>query len=172
MFPFRYHKSMSWKFFDDIFDNYVVVKKLVDMPSDNVRLLNLAIAQADNALPISSQRVGAVIVNKRGHILSQTHNIMKTHPMIKRFSTNGKRPYVLHAETRAIILTKRFIEQSDAIYVARKTKGGMLSAARPCPSCMLAIMETNINKVVFSVDTNHYGVLDIAKIRETGAFND
>jgi len=97
-----------------------------------------------------SHRVGCVITNKKGKIISIGFNSeTKTHPEQAKFALmNGEiNKIFLHAEIHALV---RCRDNPYTIHVARLTKGGNVGIAKPCPICQLAIKKAKIKKVIYT----------------------
>jgi tRNA(Arg) A34 adenosine deaminase TadA len=97
---------------------------------------------------------------------------LKSHPLQKRFAKNAHAIF-LHAEIDAIrqALKKSSVEslQDMTLYVARakynkaRNVGGKIvwGLAKPCSGCMRAIETFNIQRVVYTTDSdNEYEVLE------------
>jgi len=96
--------------------------------------------------------MGAVIF--RGNkVVSTGFNKMKSHP---RYA-NEDWYYFLHAEMMAIINAKQDLT-GCSIYVYREFKNGDgYALAKPCDSCMAAIIESGISRVYFTDNNNPKG---------------
>jgi len=113
-------------------------------------IINKALNEATNSTDFRD-RVGAVILNKKGHVISRGYNKRKTHPLQKRYANSINHHCIfLHAEMAAIV---RMREQGHTIVVARKTKSGRIGMAKPCPICAIAIHEAGIKKVIYTTDS-------------------
>lgn len=92
----------------------------------------------------SKFRIGCIVTNKRGQVISSGVNLMlKSHPKQAEYSARvGKDECIyLHAEIAALIKCR---EEPHAIYVARVTKDNKSALAKPCPICQLAIKEAGV----------------------------
>lgn len=97
-------------------------------------------------------RLGCVITDKKGKIISTGYNKRKTHPLqVKHSNRHGKKKYFLHAEIAALVKCRK---QPHTLYVARLTKGDKIGMAKPCPICMDAIIEAGVKVIVY---TNNKG---------------
>ena len=110
-------------------------------------MLEKALEEAD--LSSFRQQVGCVITNKHGHVIAKGHNMMKTHPMQKRYATkagNDKAIY-LHAEISALVKCR---DVPHTIYISRRMKNGATGLAKPCPICQMAIEEAGIKHIIYT----------------------
>jgi tRNA(Arg) A34 adenosine deaminase TadA len=121
-------------------------------------LEELSKIKEDDALRV---RVASAIVY-RHKLISIGTNKLKTDPFQKRFSRNNNKIYI-HAEIEAIkkaskILTKKEFKHSS-IYVCRlkwnsthKNKKLIFGMSKPCDSCMNAIIEFGIKKIIYTTN--------------------
>lgn len=96
-------------------------------------------------------RVSAIILDKRGRILSTgTNSYSKTHPKQKEYSEkNGNEHRIyLHAEIEALIRCKT---QGYKIYICRIDHEGNTLLAKPCEICEMAIKEHGIKIVEYTL---------------------
>lgn len=120
--------------------------------------------------------IGCVIAYKK-HVVAVGVNSHKTHSVQKRYNkkyrvfakTNKPIRDSLHAEIDCItkIAYSQLIDidwKKASIYIYRICRGKPLKMgmARPCPSCMNAIIDLGIRRVVYSTD-NGYAVEKIVK---------
>lgn len=96
------------------------------------------------------ERIGAVVVDKKGRVLSTGYNIRKTHPFQYKFAQHiNEEAIYLHAETAALVKCRK---KPHAIYVGRLKKDDSTGLAKPCPICMGAIVESGIKEVYYTND--------------------
>lgn len=111
------------------------------------KILKKAMTIAED-LPANNYRLCAIIVDKKGKILSiGTNSYHKTHPTQAYYaskSDNANRIF-LHAEIDAIVKCKG---KADAIYIARLGNSGKPRLAKPCDICRRAIRDLGIEKIV------------------------
>ncbi len=94
-------------------------------------------------------RLGAVITNKKGTIISSGINVRKTHPLQARHARFiNPDACFLHAEVSALVKCR---EVPHTLYVARILKNGDTALAKPCEICELAIKEAGVKHVVYTV---------------------
>lgn len=94
----------------------------------------------------SRYQLGAVVLNKRGHIISTGNNDMtKTHPKHKTWGN------FVHAELDALLGLNPQDTKNGTVYVYRETRNGELANARPCPICEKAIRLYKIRKICYTV---------------------
>jgi len=96
-------------------------------------------------------KVGCVITNRKGHIISTGVNSRKTHPLQGKYAIKAgiEHKIHLHAEISALVTCK---EEPHNIYIARITKGGNIGLSKPCPVCFMAIKESNIKNIFYTED--------------------
>lgn len=97
------------------------------------------------------QKITAIIYDRRGRVLSIGQNsFVKTHPTQAKFAAKVGQPYrqFLHAEIAALI---KCSGRPYKIKIERKNKAGEYRLAKPCPVCELAIKESGIKFVEYSV---------------------
>lgn len=94
-------------------------------------------------------RIGAVITDKQGKVLSKGYNVYRTHPKQSFWAKKANQPVkeFLHAEIAALVKCKK---TPFAIYIARKTKTGV-GLAKPCSICQLAINHSGIKEVYYTL---------------------
>jgi deoxycytidylate deaminase len=95
-------------------------------------------------------RVGAVILDKKGRLVSFGFNKEKSHPVQADYACRvGERHRIyLHAEMMAIIKAKG---KGHSIFIARLSKNGKTTKlAKPCPICSLAIKEAGISIIHYT----------------------
>lgn len=105
-------------------------------------------------------RVGAVLLSGREIISVGVNSISKSHPMQKYYNDLYRGFTVpihnnIHAELDAILKYRRMrIELPKLkIVIARLNKSGELLAGRPCPACYAAIIDNNIDSIIYSTET-------------------
>jgi len=65
-----------------------------------------------------------------------------------------------HAEAR---LSRKLTPNSE-VWVARVRKNGEWAMAKPCSSCQLKLRVAGVTRVVYTIDINEWGVLDLGEI--------
>ena len=112
--------------------------------------LNKAVAYASSSR--HDMRMACILFHgSRPLVWCVNHN--RTHP--KSLSRYGK----VHAEMDAVICPVS-TNGLDA-YVARLTKPGKISMARPCDSCMTMLRLAGIRRVYWTIDEHNYGELKL-----------
>ena len=107
-------------------------------------------------------RIAAVVVDKRGRVISMRHNYMtKTHPVQAKYAAKSNRPkkVYLHAEIAALVRCGD--REPHTIYVARVCKDGSSAMAKPCSLCSMAIYESGIKRVVYTLNSSEYTVYHV-----------
>lgn len=88
-------------------------------------------------------QIGAIITYK-GKVVAKGFNSIKTHP-------RASNPWnLLHAETSAIINSKREDFTDCSIYVYRETKTGKLGTSKPCKYCYNLLKILNFKEIYYS----------------------
>lgn len=99
-------------------------------------------------------KITATVYDRRGKILSVGENsYVKTHPkmfdLAKKTNLLDKTNSYLHAEVAALVKVKKGIPYK--IFIERYGKDGRELCAKPCPMCELAIKESGIKRVEYTV---------------------
>lgn len=118
--------------------------------------LQLAIKIAESVPVVRGrQRICAIIVDKRGKVLSVGQNsYTKSHPLMQHYSEKVGKPQAcfVHAEVASLInLSYADKQKAHKIYVARALKNGETGLAAPCPACSMAISDTNIKSIEYTL---------------------
>jgi len=92
-------------------------------------------------------RVGAILFDKRGRVISSGVNSRKSHPRQKGVDGRGETKIFLHAEISALVRARK---TPYTIVVARVNKGGEIRLARPCLACWEASLEAGVERIVWS----------------------
>jgi len=98
----------------------------------------------------SPYNVICATLDKRGSILSIGFNsYTKTHTLQKHYATKVKLFYkeYLHAEISALVKTQNKVH---SVMVLRVTQTGKIANAKPCPVCMMALVEAGVKTVFYS----------------------
>lgn len=109
-------------------------------------MLNRCIRLASK-LENKKQRIYAIIVDKKGRILSSgTNSYTRSHPRQAFFAAKVGQVHriFLHSEMDALVRCK---EQGYTLYVARVDKKGNPLPCCPCEICTLAIKDAKIQNV-------------------------
>lgn len=130
------------------------------MPSDSTikKFLNKA-KEASKLSTYSKQHLGSILVygNK---ILAIGYNTNKTNPL--QFKYNKYRKFKnyyspnsgsVHAEG-LILLKTRYLDidwSKTTLYIYREYKKGGVALAKPCPGCLVALLERQIGMVIFTI---------------------
>ena len=88
-------------------------------------------------------RMACLILNKN-RVISVGFNKVQTHPAVK------SQFHMLHAETHAIIGCSYEELKGCTAIIYRETKAGNPGMARCCPTCMLALQQVGIKKIIYS----------------------
>lgn len=126
--------------------------KTLEINEKDLWFVRLAHKLATDSIPHAGARVCAIIAH-RGEVLSVGFNSSKTHPFQAKYRKN---PHAVfwHAETSAInnALKRKHFEllPKSSMYVLRLTHAGKPALSMPCEGCSKAIVEHNINRVIFT----------------------
>lgn len=98
-------------------------------------------------------RMGAIITDKRGEILSVgTNSYTKTHPLQAAFAAAyGEENRVFrHAEIHALSRLPMG-SKPHRIYIARVNKRGVVGLAAPCGICQRALKHYGIREICYTI---------------------
>lgn len=114
--------------------------------------------------PVAQARIAAAIYFKN-NLISIGINQRKSHPFQAMYGKNKDSIY-LHAEIDAIKNALRQVTVDDlercTLYICRvkydgKEKNNIIyGLSKPCPGCSRAIINFNIKRVIYSLDTEGY----------------
>jgi deoxycytidylate deaminase len=105
--------------------------------------------------------VGAVIVDKKGRVLSYGFNsYVKTHPSMLQNKYYRKDQVYVHAECDAIY---RLLDTQIpyAMFVCRINKKNNFVLSKPCSGCYYEILNTEIKQVFYTNDNEELLLLDL-----------
>lgn len=103
-------------------------------------------------------KLGASLWRSRAQ-LAVGHNRSKNDPALTAYEHCS-----VHAEIDAL---NQVVDASGTVlYVARLTRSGLVSMARPCLRCMEAITDAGVKKVVYTVNTHQFGIIKVAQYAE------
>lgn len=88
------------------------------------------------------------IIIRKGKIIGKGFNMLKTHP------SSEHKWQCRHAEFNAFISADRNIEGAT-VHIFRENNNGVLSHARPCPSCYKLLMENEAKLIVYSFEGSY-----------------
>lgn len=96
-------------------------------------------------------KLGAIVLNRNGEVLSRGWNKRKTHPEQNKHALLAGfiDRQCLHAEIDAIIKNRTW-DSPYTLMVVRIKRDGTLGMARPCPVCMPAIQAAGIRWIEYS----------------------
>jgi tRNA(Arg) A34 adenosine deaminase TadA len=113
----------------------------------DVSIIRLACKEASKGIH-KQYRVGSIIVNRNGNIISKGHNSLKSHPLMGPIKKT-------HAEIAAISKLRVSEMIGATIYVARLNNNGKIGLARPCPICQRILREHGIKEARFTTGPKH-----------------
>jgi len=94
----------------------------------------------------------AIITDINGSVIAKgVNSYSKTHPVQANYAkkTGNQHKIFLHAEIAALVKCRK---NPYNIYIFRFDKTGNLSLAKPCPICTLAIKESGVKKIVYTIN--------------------
>lgn len=95
-------------------------------------------------------RIGCVVLDKKGRVISSGYNMRKTHPLQYKHARHyNEEAIFLHAEIAALVKCRR---EPHAILVGRILRSGDVALAKPCPICMSAIEEAGIKEIQYTTN--------------------
>ena len=107
-------------------------------------------------------KIGCLILDGRGKVISSGYNSMKTHPVQKEYSFLQGEEYkvYLHAEVSALVsLSRRYSSNPGKkkgkpyhLYTLREDKNGNLVMSRPCPICYEYIKDSGIKWISYTLN--------------------
>lgn len=114
---------------------------------------------AEDMTPVSSARICAVVLDRKGNVLSVGVNQAKSHPMQAQYGKNEHAIY-LHAEIDAIKnalkkIGRNSLRQCTMLICRRKfNENGefIYGLAKPCDGCVKAIQDFGIKEVIYTLD--------------------
>jgi deoxycytidylate deaminase len=112
----------------------------------------MALAQAEKSR-YTKWRMGAVLV-KGGRVIAAGSNTLRNEPGLAGLPFEE---CSLHAEAAAL---QKVSNPGGTMYVARITRSGKQSLARPCKRCRVLLVEAGIRTVVWTIDEESFGVSD------------
>mgnify|MGYP002641162986 CR=1 FL=1 len=107
--------------------------------------------------------VGAILVDGSSIVSKGFNKPHKTHRLVY-WNHHHDRPEFarMHAEIDALINVSKTISEKCTLYVVRVRKcDNKLAIAKPCKMCMEVIKAMKIKKVIYSIEENHYGIIDL-----------
>lgn len=103
--------------------------------------------QAAAATPgIKRYKLGAVLYDKKGRILTSKGNLRKTHPILLQYSLY---PF-LHAESHCILSHGMDHCRDCILFVLRLGCDGSLRNARPCSACLDLAIDVGIKEIYYT----------------------
>lgn len=100
-------------------------------------------------------KLGAALYSRR-KLISVGWNHTKTHPLLFQGSKH-RRQESRHAEFSVLLGVPKHLVVGSTVFVARVTKGGRVSMAKPCPSCQNLLKTAGVRKVYYS---NPEGIME------------
>lgn len=124
------------------------------------KFFDLAYAAANTSLHPKA-KIGAVIVKRNDVISVGVNKYGKSHPLQKHYNTNRRffsteiaKSHNIHAELDALIKVKKRDIKGSTIYVSRVPYDSErhLGMCRPCPACMEALRDFEIERIFYTTD--------------------
>lgn len=95
----------------------------------------------------SRYRLGACILSKRKVISIGFNQMMRFHPLVRKYDQFD----AIHAEVSAILRIKNKELLRDSVMVVyREDKSGKLAMAKPCKVCQKIMKDFGISKAIFT----------------------
>lgn len=108
--------------------------------------------------PFRKYKIGCILVYKK-QIIATGYNSYKTHPLqkvydIERYSEECINAHSLHAEMQALLQIRKLPLDKSKItcYTVRVNRRGEYRNSRPCKSCIKALMDFGIRRLIYSTD--------------------
>lgn len=114
-------------------------------PRDDSYFMTLALKQAQKAKRRDEVPVGAVVVDRNGHVLAQTHNLVETYQDASA-----------HAECLA------FRKAARRKGTWRLTECTLYSTLEPCVMCYMTAHQFRIQRIVYGANDTRLGALTTA----------
>lgn len=77
-------------------------------------------------------------------------------------SANGPSPNKC-AQVHAEVRLSQKLTPNSIVWVARIRHDGSLGMARPCPTCTRRLKSAGVIRVVYTINDNEYGVIDMSR---------
>lgn len=94
---------------------------------------------------LKNNRLGAILLDKKGIMRAQGHNSYKTHPAVRHYEYP-----CLHAEAHAMINHGLNNCKGCDIVVVRILKDDSLTMAKPCTECVRFMRSYGINDIYYT----------------------
>jgi deoxycytidylate deaminase len=112
----------------------------------------MALVQAEKSR-YTKWRMGAVLV-KGGRVIAAGSNVLRNEPSLAGLPIEE---CSVHAEAAAL---QKVSKLGGTMYVARISRSGHQSLARPCKRCRKLLIEAGIRTVVWTIDEESFGISD------------
>lgn len=124
------------------------------------KLLNRLVEKLKSK-PSIRYNVGAVIVDRKGNILSYGFNsYVKTHPRMVYNKFFNEHQIFVHAEADAFYKLP-YGSEPHTLIVCRLNKANELMNAKPCIGCFNEIQQSSIKKVYYTNVNKELALLDL-----------
>lgn len=108
--------------------------------------------------PINRHRLGAVLFDNKGRILSAKHNSRKTHPELQK---RTQHPFQ-HAESATVLGYGLDNCEGHNLLVVRISALGTLVCSKPCSVCTTLMQDAKLRRVYYVNDNNEIEQLGVA----------
>lgn len=130
--------------------------ELTEVSKRDWKLIRRAAEVAFNS--IHDFRHGAILAKGRKEIRS-AFNVARPVASFRRFHPHAS----LHAEIGVLLNIDKEKTHSADIYVSRLDAYDKLTFSRPCQMCQSVAMEMGIDRIYYSINENHVGVIKLYK---------
>lgn len=116
------------------------------------RYLIAALRESLRGDPRRRVRIGACLVIGN-YVVARAANCTKTHTVQHRYNTESERVCpspALHAEMYAILKARSTDLSGATMFVGRLDRNGAMALCRPCNSCISAMKDAGIRKIVYT----------------------
>lgn len=107
-------------------------------------------------------RIGSVLVNGSRIVSKGFNKPHKTHKLAYwNHFKESRECATTHAEIDTLINVSKKVSEKCILYVVRLDALGNLALSKPCDMCMEVIKQMKIKKIIYSIEKNHYGIIDL-----------
>jgi tRNA(Arg) A34 adenosine deaminase TadA len=94
-------------------------------------------------------KVGCILLDRKGNIVSRGYNIGRTHPLQAAYArkVNEHHKIYLHAEIHALVKCR--VDPYHAV-VIRIGKLGVVRGSRPCPICTYGLRVAGVKRITYA----------------------
>lgn len=123
------------------------------------RIFDLAINVAQQSTHL--YRHGSVLVH-HGKIINTACNSVHYSKFAKRFYCKARKDWVSrHAELSVVLNMPKHQTCGGVVYVVRINNNLKMMNSKPCSICMDVCFFVGVKRIVYSIDENSYGVVNL-----------